>query len=936
MPENISSVNSSLSNQSITYRNHYNQQQYVTSDTLFKNDQNNPNQADNQPYFARVNTNRQSIVKNENDLWSNQQLFQPESNIYTITLINGNQQPGPLGIHVIPTFESNTQKEIGLTIQRIEPTGRVHRDGRLKTGDRIIEINKRNLIGYDFIRCQEILRDALVQSSQTQNGILEFKIVRSNIGLNFEPDDNDEKEHEVIELEDLNTEDKNTAKEGHNFKPTAINLGALNTKKIGTKINIQLKKGPEGLGFKLSARDNCTPGEYSPIYIKNILPVGAAITDGRLQRGDRLLEVNQIDMTQKTLHEAVNILRNTKLGDCVEIVVSRQVIEETETTEKIEKIPNENPNPKREKLNFKISLNDLKGLGVNVKGKTKRLEESENLVDLGIYVKSILDGGAAFRDGRLKPNDQIININGFSLLGKTNDEAMLLVKDAMQLESEPGFIEITISRKIKREESMSPKKNGLYTSQKINGKSGESGDVEQFSRFNRDAPSRRSVSEKRAKLTSVPSTYATYGRQRNQSLNEQNKRYQTSQASQPITLNYTTQTLGRVLKNPNVNSENMFSSSQNEYLVPQNTKSVSMESIPMTGQYNVKKLNDLSQNKFGTISGLKTNILNKKTDKNGENFRDIEMENSVLNRCNPKNRSFLTAVTKSIDKNNTNDSTIIERLGSCEKINVEIKSKKTSDTHKHKSLIGKFQNLFKSSNASKKNQSDKIEKFDETIPKTEISKKTISNKKTNETNTLSNNKIDTKIKDSAQVQNDILIENDTLYTQYVPSIQLLTESVNNQSYFANRDSVYYQSIDNNENQKFLLEQQKILREKQKLILEQQQQKFNIYQEVDARQSRINRNTSISQQYRPYLEPSEKIQFSMPFSAGNNQNGLISELIPDLPSNKYYSETASTTSSVISTSSSAYTSSSITSDSQQPSYFTIKPEITRNYSQITQV
>ena len=103
-------------------------------------------------------------------------------------------------------------------------------------------------------------------------------------------------------------------------------MSALNTKKMGKLITIQLVKGPQGLGFKLAARDNCASGEYSPIYIKNILPKGAAITDGRLQRGDRLLEVDKMDMTKMTLHEAVNILRNTKLGACVELVVSRQIL----------------------------------------------------------------------------------------------------------------------------------------------------------------------------------------------------------------------------------------------------------------------------------------------------------------------------------------------------------------------------------------------------------------------------------------------------------------------------------------------------------------------------------------------------------------------------------------------------------------------------------
>ena len=46
-----------------------------------------------------------------------------------------------------------------------------------------------------------------------------------------------------------------------------------------------------GLGFSVTTRDN-EAGGPAPIYIKNILPRGAAIEDGRLKPGDRLLQVS--------------------------------------------------------------------------------------------------------------------------------------------------------------------------------------------------------------------------------------------------------------------------------------------------------------------------------------------------------------------------------------------------------------------------------------------------------------------------------------------------------------------------------------------------------------------------------------------------------------------------------------------------------------------
>lgn len=48
--------------------------------------------------------------------------------------------------------------------------------------------------------------------------------------------------------------------------------------------------GPEGLGFTVVTRDSSIHGP-GPILVKNILPRGAAVKDGRLQSGDRILEV---------------------------------------------------------------------------------------------------------------------------------------------------------------------------------------------------------------------------------------------------------------------------------------------------------------------------------------------------------------------------------------------------------------------------------------------------------------------------------------------------------------------------------------------------------------------------------------------------------------------------------------------------------------------
>jgi hypothetical protein len=56
---------------------------------------------------------------------------------------------GPLGIHVLPDFDEHGH-DMGLVIQSIDPTGRVHASGQLKVNDCIIEINDHSLVNVDF------------------------------------------------------------------------------------------------------------------------------------------------------------------------------------------------------------------------------------------------------------------------------------------------------------------------------------------------------------------------------------------------------------------------------------------------------------------------------------------------------------------------------------------------------------------------------------------------------------------------------------------------------------------------------------------------------------------------------------------------------------------------------------------------------------------
>lgn len=421
-------------------------------------------------------------------------------------LLVTNETGGPLGLSAIPDQENG-----GLLVQSVEHDSRAEK-GRLRRGDRILEINGINLMELPETSVQEQLRKCIASSE------LRLRVIRAR-----SESQRDRNRTEMFEAEEKSIANSKVAHVSPTRKVpgtmTTSSLQAANTRKLGKRIEISLKKGSHGLGFSVTTRDN-PAGGHCPIYIKNILPKGAAVEDGRLKPGDRLLEVDNVTMTGKSQSEVVNILRSTTTGATVKIVVSRQQeISESDEREigadtqpkqppppvlpknvlkspsapnildvikkgtnkeqefqdsvkmRIKKLntssPDQNGNifpwRNREILTLYIPVHDTEkaGLGVSVKGKTGQMTPNSSLNgtlnttnakhdgDLGIFIKSVLHGGAASRDGRLKMNDQLLSVNGISLLGQSNADAMDTLRRAMLQTggNNPGVIVLKIARR---------------------------------------------------------------------------------------------------------------------------------------------------------------------------------------------------------------------------------------------------------------------------------------------------------------------------------------------------------------------------------------------------------------------------------------------------------------------------------------------------------
>ncbi|XP_065522796.1 partitioning defective 3 homolog isoform X10 [Lathamus discolor] len=402
-----------------------------------------------------------------------------------VKLVEVSNDGGPLGIHVVP-FSARGGRTLGLLVKRLEKGGKAEQENLFRENDCIVRINDGDLRNRRFEQAQHMFRQAMrtpfiwfhvvPAANKEQYEQLSQSEKNTYYSSRFSPDAqyadsksiNNSGLHTLQRMSRAGNQSDQT--DSYSQLPHSVNSSGkppsglvpspqkvltstansgYNTKKIGKRLSIQLRKGTEGLGFSITSRD-VPIGGSAPIYVKNILPRGAAIQDGRLKAGDRLIEVNGVDLTGKTQEEVVSLLRSTKMGGTVGLLIFRQ--EETFHPRELKAEEEElvlTPDGTREFLTFEVPLNDSgsAGLGVSVKGNRSK----ENHADLGIFVKSIINGGAASKDGRLRVNDQLIAVNGESLLGKTNQDAMETLRRSMSTEgNKRGMIQLIVARRISK------------------------------------------------------------------------------------------------------------------------------------------------------------------------------------------------------------------------------------------------------------------------------------------------------------------------------------------------------------------------------------------------------------------------------------------------------------------------------------------------------
>ncbi|XP_063105460.1 tyrosine-protein phosphatase non-receptor type 13 isoform X10 [Cavia porcellus] len=231
-------------------------------------------------------------------------------------------------------------------------------------------------------------------------------------------------------------------------EPNKMNFKAFSSSpsKPGDVFEVELAKNKNSLGISVTVLFDKggvnTSVKHGGIYVKAVIPKGAAESDGRIHKGDRVLAVNGVSLEGATHKQAVEILRNT--GQMVHLLLekgqpqaSREHIPVTlqctlpdqnpqgQASEKVvqKATPGKDYGFVTEENIFEVKLlKNSSGLGFSFSREDNLIPEQVNTSI--VRVKKLFPGQPAAESGKICAGDVILKVNGASLKGLSQQEVI--------------------------------------------------------------------------------------------------------------------------------------------------------------------------------------------------------------------------------------------------------------------------------------------------------------------------------------------------------------------------------------------------------------------------------------------------------------------------------------------------------------------------------
>ncbi|XP_048381834.1 E3 ubiquitin-protein ligase LNX isoform X2 [Stegostoma tigrinum] len=320
----------------------------------------------------------------------------------------------PLGIKL-----ARRPDEAGVFIYRLLDGGLAAQDGQLQVNDRILAVN-----GHDLRRVSPEIAAHYIQVSDDR---VHFVVSRKTR----------EQTPDILQESAWNGSIQ--------ISPAVRNMHNKNFGHVFTcheKIISVSKGAHDTLGMTVSG-GLLSKGWDLPIYVTNVHPDSCLGNDGRIKKGDILLDINGIELTGLTQSEAVSIIKNSAASSSVVFKALELRLAEKDNVHS--QMPfNTNQDTLSEddwspSWNMWLGLprylfwckdiglrrNTSGSLGLSIVGGYE-----ENNGSQPFFIKSIVDGMPAYNDGRLRCGDMILAVNGKSTSGISHPCLVKMLKEA--------------------------------------------------------------------------------------------------------------------------------------------------------------------------------------------------------------------------------------------------------------------------------------------------------------------------------------------------------------------------------------------------------------------------------------------------------------------------------------------------------------------------
>ncbi|XP_052339102.1 protein scribble homolog isoform X2 [Oncorhynchus keta] len=335
--------------------------------------------------------------------------------------------------------------DMGIYISRIAEGGAAHRDCTLRVGDRVITINGVDMTEARHDQAVALLTGTsptialLVERDQaepgTPGGSPGLSRARAHSPPPPEPSDSPDQEE--------GNDDSSLLPHGSQPLEDEYPIEEVALVKAGGPLGLSIVGGSDHASHPFGINE---PG----VFISKVIPHGLACQSG-LRVGDRILEVNTIDLRHATHQEAVKALLSNKQE--IRMLVRRDPSPPGMEEIVIQKQPGEK-------------------LGISIRGGAKgHAGNPFDATDEGIFISKVSSSGAAARDGRLLVGMRILEVSNHSLLGMTHTEAVRVLRavgdtlvmlvcdgfdpgNSASVEASPGIIANPFAAGIVRKNSM--------------------------------------------------------------------------------------------------------------------------------------------------------------------------------------------------------------------------------------------------------------------------------------------------------------------------------------------------------------------------------------------------------------------------------------------------------------------------------------------------